>query len=110
MEAEYKIHHILPIVLEGDAKVDHENKWLTYCERIAKLDKQRGQALYLIRGQCMQVLLYNMKHDPDWDTKSESYNPTTLLKLTKKTILAQTKDQSFYATVYDQECALYGFH
>ena len=26
VEAEYKIHHILPIVLEGDAKVYHFNK------------------------------------------------------------------------------------
>ena len=109
-EAEYKSHHILPIVPEGDAKVEHENKWRTYCERFAQLDKQRIKELYMIRGQCMQVLLDNMKHDPDWDTTSESYDPPTLLKLIEKKILAQTKDQYFYVTVYDKECALYGFH
>ena len=37
VEAEYKIHHILPIVLEGDAKVEHDNTWRTYCEIIAQI-------------------------------------------------------------------------
>ena len=27
VEARYKIQHILPIVMEGDAKVDHYNEW-----------------------------------------------------------------------------------
>ena len=43
VESKYKSHHILPIVLEGDAKVEHENKWHTYNKRIAQLDKQHHQ-------------------------------------------------------------------
>ena len=58
----------------------------------------------------MKVLLYKMKHDTDWDTTIESYYPITLLKPIVKTILAQTKDQYCYATVYDQDFAWYGFH
>ena len=58
----------------------------------------------------MQVLLNKMKHDTYWDTTSESYYPLTLLKLTEKKILTQTKEQYCYEKVYDQECALYGFH
>ena len=65
MEAEYKSHHMLPIVLERDAKLDHGNKWRTYCERISQLKKQHGQALYMIRGRDMQVLLDKINHDPD---------------------------------------------
>ena len=37
VESEYEIHHILPIVLEGDAKVEHDNTWRTYCEIIAQI-------------------------------------------------------------------------
>ena len=80
MEAEYKSWQILPIVLEGDSKVEHDSKWRTYCERISPLEKRRGHSLYMIRGQCMQFLLYKMKHDPYWDKASESYDPLTLLK------------------------------
>ena len=58
----------------------------------------------------MQVLLDKMKHDPDWYTTIESYNPLALLKIIEKTILDQTEDQYFYETVYNKEFALYGFH
>ena len=55
------------MVLKGDARVEHENRWRTYRERNSQLDKQRGQALSIIKGQCMQVLLDNMRHDTYWD-------------------------------------------
>ena len=84
VEAEYKSNHIIPIVLEGDAKLEHDNKWRTYSESIANLEKQHRQLFYMIRYQCMQVLLDNMKHDPDWDTKSKSYDPLTLITLIEK--------------------------
>ena len=57
----------------------------------------------------MHVLLYNMNNDTDWDTTSELYNPLTLLKLIERKIFNQTADQYCYATVYNQECSLYGF-
>ena len=67
--------------MEGGAKVQNENEWWKYHERNLLLENQRGQALSMIRGQLMQVLLDKMKHDPDWYNTSESYNPLTLLKL-----------------------------
>ena len=51
-----------------------------------------------------------MKHDPDWGTTSESYDPLTLIKSIEKIILDHTEERYCYATVYDQECALYGLH
>ena len=51
MESRYKSKHILHIVMEGNAKVEHENEWQTYCERNSQLENQRGQALSMIRGQ-----------------------------------------------------------
>ena len=61
----------------------------------------------MIQVQCMQVLLYNMKHNPDWDNTRELYDQKTLLKLIEKTVLAQTEYQYCYATVYDQQCELW---
>ena len=37
VEAKYKSQHILPIVLDGDVKVEHYNEWQTYRERKSKL-------------------------------------------------------------------------
>ena len=51
VEAEYRSHHILPIVIEGYAKVEQDNKLRTYSERISQLKKKHGQALSMIRGQ-----------------------------------------------------------
>ena len=88
----YKIQHILPIVLEVDAKVHHGNEWRTYHDRNSLLEKKHVQAYYMIQGQCMQVILDKMNHDQDWGNISESYDPRTILKLIEKTILAQTED------------------
>ena len=54
VESKYKSYHILPIVLYGDAKVEHENKLRTYCERIPQLEKQYKQAFSMIQGHCIK--------------------------------------------------------
>ena len=109
-EANYQVGRSLPIELDATEKTMHDNKWRTHRERTSKLVTQRGQAFSMIRGQCMQVLLDKMKHDPDWKSASESYDPLTLMKLIEKTVLAQTEDQYPFATVYEQECTLYSFN
>ena len=109
-EARYQATVELPIKLNDIEKTEHDNAWRTYRERASRLETQRGQAFSMIRGQCMQVLLDKMKHDTDWTTASESYNPLTLFRLIEKTILAQTEDQYPFATVYEQESALYSFN
>jgi hypothetical protein len=50
-----------------------------------------------------------MKHDPGWGATTISSNPLTLLDLIEKTVLAQSDDQYPFATVYEQECALFSF-
>jgi hypothetical protein len=50
-----------------------------------------------------------MKQDTDWAVVSTSYGPLTLYRLIERTILAQTKDQYLFATVYDQELSFYSF-
>ena len=56
----------------------------------------------------MQVLIDNTMDDTDWYNAGESYDPLTVLNLIDKKILSQTKYQYWYATVYDQECEIYG--
>ena len=51
MESKYKNKRIIHIFLEVDAKVEHENEWQTYFESNSQLYKQRGKALYMLRGQ-----------------------------------------------------------
>ena len=65
-EAKYQAGIELPVKLSEMEKTQHENEWRTYRERTSRLEKQRGQAFSMIRGQCMQVLLDKMRHDPDW--------------------------------------------
>ncbi len=108
-EAAYQLSVPLSMQVDDSKAPSYHNEWRTYGERSARLEKQRGQAFSMIRGQCMQVLLDKMKHDTDWINASTSYNPLTLFALIEKTILAQTEDQYPYATVYEQECTLYSF-
>ena len=65
----------IPIEMNATARTKHENAWRTYRERNAILTKHRGQAYSMIKGQCQQVLLDKMKHDPDFTTVSESFDP-----------------------------------
>ena len=80
MGVEYKIQHIFPMVLEGDIKVEHGNKWQKCFERNLQLDKPYRQALSMIQNQCMQELLYKTKRDPYWDIASKYSDPITLLQ------------------------------
>ena len=54
----------------------------------------------------MQVLQDKMKHNPDWEVASASYDPLTLHRLIEKTILVQTEDMCPFAAVCDQECLI----
>jgi hypothetical protein len=65
-EANYQETVELPIKMDELKKTHYDDEWRTFRERNSRLEKQRGQAFSMIRGQCMQVLLDKMKHDPDW--------------------------------------------
>ena len=64
----------------------------------------------MVRGQFTKILMDKIKHDPDWDTASTSYDPLKFMALTKNTILSQTEDQYPFDTVYEQEVTFYSFH
>ena len=60
----------------------------------------------MIRCQCMKVLLDKNKHEPDWETTIESYNPLTLLKLIEKKywLRLKTKIAMQYCTIKSVHC------
>jgi hypothetical protein len=107
--AQFEALQEVPIELTESEKTQNNNEWRTYRERNSKLTNHRGQAFSLILGQCTQILQDKMKQDADWTVVSTSYDPLRLYRLIEKTILAQTEDQYPFATVYDQEVALYSF-
>ncbi len=100
----------LPIKLVGTEKTKHENAWRSFRERDSRLEKQRGLAFSIIKGQCTKILLNKMQHDADWEPTSLSYDPLVLMKLIEKTILSQTEDQYPFATVYDQLRSIVDFN
>lgn len=96
--------------LTSDEKAAYDNEWKTYQQRKSRLEDHRGKVYNLLLGQCTQLLQDKLKQDTTWDAVSKAYDPLALYRLIEKTILAQTDDQYVFATVYDQQLALYGFH
>jgi hypothetical protein len=93
----------VPMELNDCEKTQFSNDWCTFRERNANLIKHRGQDFSRIQGQCTKLLQEKLKQDTDWNIVSTSYDPLTLYRLIKRTVLAQTEDQYPFATVYDQE-------
>ena len=58
----------LEIVLFSDNKAEQEGKWKIYREKQSRLEKHRGQTLWMILRQCSQQLLDQMKQDVMWTT------------------------------------------
>ena len=90
-------------------KTQSRNEWRIYRERNAQLTKHRGQGLSLIFGKCTQLLKDKMKQDTEWNVIITFYDPLTLYRLIKNTVLGQTEDQYPFATVYNQELGSYAF-
>ena len=63
----------------------------------------------MILGKCTQLLKDKMKQDTEWNVVRTSYDPLTLYRLIKKTVLGQTEDQHPFAMVYNQELGFYAF-
>ena len=91
-------------------KTAHSNQWRTFCERIAQLEKHRGQIFSLILGQCTHLLQEKMKQETVWSDVRISYDPLSLFCLIERVIMEQMEDQYLFATVYDKELSFYLFH
>jgi hypothetical protein len=92
----------VPYNLTDSEKLKYSNKSKTHSQRIATLEKYRGNVYALIYGQCTQILQYKMKQDKNWATVSVSYKPLELYKLIKQVILKQTEDQYPVAALWEQ--------
>ncbi len=58
----------VPYNLTDSEKLEYENKSKAHSQRIATLDKHRGNVYALIYGQCTQILQDKMKQDKNWAT------------------------------------------
>ncbi len=88
IEADANHAKIFNIILEGDEKIQHEGKWRTYRDRVAKLEVHRGMAYSLIYGQCTQPLKDRMFQDSNWTTIAISNNALELIDVMERTVLA----------------------
>ena len=98
------------INLNENKKTQYDNKWCTHRERVAILEKQRGKAFSMVKSQCTQILMENMKHNPKWYTTSTRYDPLKLMALIEKNILAQTEKRYPFDIVYEQKVDVYSSH
>ena len=64
----------------------------------------------MVRGQCTHISMDKVKHYPDWDTASTSYDPLKFMDLIVNIILEQTEDQYPFASFYEKEVAFYSLH
>jgi hypothetical protein len=88
--------------LTDSEKLEYGNKSWMHRQRVATLEKYRGNVYALIYGQCSQILQNKMKQDKNWASVSVSYKPLELYKLIKRVILKQTEDQYPVAALWEQ--------
>ena len=98
------------IKLDENEKTQNKNEWHTHHERVARLERKRGQVFSMVRGQWTQILMDKMKHDFNWDTARTRYDPLKFMDFIENTTLAETEYQYPFATVYEQEVAFYSYH
>ncbi len=91
-----------PCNLTDSEKLEYGNKSKTHSQRVATLEKYRGNVYALICGQCSQILQDKMKQDKNWVTVSVSYKPLELYKLIRRVILKQMEDQYPVAAPWEQ--------
>jgi hypothetical protein len=65
-EGEFEQNMEVPIDMMDSEMTKYSNEWRSYQEWNSHLTKHRGQAFYLIPGQCTQLLQDKMKQDTDW--------------------------------------------
>ncbi len=87
--------------LTDSEKLEYGNESKKHSQRIATLEKHRGNVYALIYGQCTQFLQDKMKQDKNWAI-SVSYKPLELYKLIERVILKQTEDQYPVAALWEQ--------
>jgi hypothetical protein len=83
-----QIQRDLPITLEGDDKAEWDTQWKLYRTKFENLQKHRGQAFSMIKGQCTQALLEQMKCNSDYTPVMLSNDPLKLKTLMERAIIS----------------------
>ncbi|MGL5937017.1 MAG: hypothetical protein ACRCZI_15505, partial [Cetobacterium sp.] len=95
--------------LKGEAKTEWDTEWKIYKTRIESIEKHRGQAFNMIKGQCTLALMEQMKCDSEYTRCIASNDPLRLKSLIERTIITQSDNKYVFATLYEQEVGLFGF-
>ena len=103
-DVKYQQGQEVPYNLTDSERLEYSNESKSHSNRVATLEKHRGNMYALIYGQCTQILQDKMKQDKNWTTVSVSYKPLELYKLIERVILKQTEDQYPVAALWEQLC------
>ena len=101
-DIEYHQGQEVPYNLTEPEKLEYGNESKAHSQRVATLEKHRGNVYALIYGQCSQILQDKMKQDKYWATVRVSCKPLDLYKLIERVILKQTEDQYPVAALWEQ--------
>ena len=96
----------VPIKLNDQERIDYSNECRNHSRKMSTLETHRGQAYFLILGQCTQLLQDKMKQDASWTMVSTSYDPLEFYRLIERVVLKQTEDQYPFAAVHEQSLAV----
>jgi ketosteroid isomerase-like protein len=88
-----QIQKDLPITLEGDDKAEWETQWKLYQTKFENLQKHCRQAFSMIKGQCTQALLEQMKCDTEYTKVISSNDPLKLKTLMDRAIISQSENK-----------------
>jgi len=80
-----------------------------YKNKVEAMDKYRGQAFSMIKGQCTLALDTKMKCDADYTQCMASNDPLKLKALIERTIISQSANKYTFAVLYELEVGLFGF-
>jgi hypothetical protein len=93
LHCEIELKDEVKIKLIENEKMAHNNAWRSHRKVTDGLKKSHGKIYSLLLGQCTQVLIDKMKHDVDWGTINDSFDPIALFKLIEMFVLKQSDNQ-----------------
>jgi hypothetical protein len=95
--------------LKDKANTEWDTEWKMYKTKPENIEKHRGQAFNVIKGQCTLALMKQMKCDNDYTNCIGSKDPLRLKSSMERTIITQSDNKYVFATLYEQEVGLFGF-
>ena len=108
-EATFEASRPVEVKLTGAQKKVNDGEWKSHRDRTSKLEEYHGQAYSLAVGQFSHRMGEKCKQHKDWAAVEAAGDPLMLFKLIDRMVMAHSKEQYPFATVYKQHISFFGF-